>query len=156
MIGSPVLLTPGSRVRFAAAGALAAISCLSALVAPAARMVVAQGVAGCDVASDPGAIIQAQPGQPVVVAVPANRTTGYSWYLAQPPDPAVLQVAEAVYLPPAPANPPVAGQGGVSCWTFLAVGPGDTVAVFEYRRPFELSQPPANSLSFEVAVAPAQ
>jgi inhibitor of cysteine peptidase len=111
----------------------------------------------CDGAiSDPSQPIEVSVGQPVVIQLAANATTGYEWLLSLPPDPTVAQTVSAQYVAPQPSNPPIAGQGGEQCWVFLAVGAGDTTIGFDYRRPFELFAPPAQSVSFSVTVDPAE
>lgn len=141
-------------------GGMLTIGAFSAvLLGSAPRSVVAQMANGCDTPSDPSVAIEAHVGQPVTIALAANATTGYLWLLAQPPDPAVLQVQQAEYRAAAPAGSasgaPIVGRGGISCWTFLAVGPGETTAGFEYRRPFALDQPPGDSAGFDVVVDPS-
>ncbi len=134
----------------------AGVLCLALPGATAQRTAMAQLSNDCESASDPTVPIEARVGQPVTIALAANVTTGYLWLLAQPPDPTVVQVQQAEYRAPSPttspSGAPIVGQGGLSCWTFLAVGQGETTAGFEYRRPFALDEPPANSASFDLVV----
>ncbi|HEY7294136.1 MAG TPA: protease inhibitor I42 family protein [Dehalococcoidia bacterium] len=144
------------RSRLGRVCAFTVVCVLLALVArPAPRLVVAQMANGCDSPTDPSVPIEVRAGQAVTIALAGNATTGYSWLLAQPPDPAVLQVWQAMYIAPSD-NPTVLGQGGISCWMFWAAGSGETMAGFEYRRPFELDQAPANVASFYVIVDSGQ
>ncbi|HSI14798.1 MAG TPA: protease inhibitor I42 family protein, partial [Chthoniobacter sp.] len=56
----------------------------------------------------------------VTVTLEAAQADGYSWRLAEIPDPTVLKLASQDYTPPA------SGTGrGEEKWVFQAVGPGD-------------------------------
>jgi predicted secreted protein len=56
----------------------------------------------------------------ITVTLDAAQGAGYSWRLAEVPDPSVLKLVSQDYTPP--AN----GQGrGAAKWVFQAVGPGD-------------------------------
>src|SRR5581483_10140544 len=81
----------------------------------------AQGPASCPEASNPNEPLTVSVGEQFTIAVAANRTTGYSWQLAHPPDSSVVQPAGSSYVPPGVARP---GAEGKECWTFNAVGPG--------------------------------
>jgi len=133
-----------------------AVTSVALLAATAQRTAVAQMANACDSPSDPAVPIEVQIGQSLSIALAANATTGYLWLLSQPPDPAVVQVQQAEYhaaaLASSAGGSPIVGQGGISCWTFLAMGPGETTAGFEYRRPFALDQPAAGSASFAIIV----
>jgi|GEM_PF-6172056 len=143
----------GSSVGLAAVVALLAVVGTFALAgARATNVAMAQSSTGCSGAVDISQPIETTVGRPITIALPANATTGYEWFLSQPPDPSVAQVVSAVYIAPTPANPPVAGQGGVSCWTFVAVGPGQTEADFAYRRPFQLDETPPQTASVQIIV----
>jgi predicted secreted protein len=131
-----------------------AIATVCALTAPTPlRSALAQPSGSCDTASDPSVALEVSVGRPVVIAMDANRTTGYSWYMSQPPDPSVVQLFDATYQTPPPSSPP--GRGSLECWSFLAFGAGTTEVSFDYRRPFALDQPPANSLTYTIVVDPA-
>jgi predicted secreted protein len=131
------------------------MAAVCALTAPSPlRSAHAQPAGSCDTASDPNVALEVSVGRPVVIAMDANRTTGYTWYMSQPPDPSVVQLFDATYQTPPPGSPP--GRGSLKCWSFLAFGEGTTEVSFDYRRPFELDQPPANSLTYTIVVDPAQ
>jgi inhibitor of cysteine peptidase len=73
------------------------------------------------------------------VTLESNRTTGYSWQVAEI-DPTVLaQQGEAVYVQP-PASTP--GQGGSETFLFTAEDTGETTLQFAYQRPGETDVTP--------------
>jgi len=109
----------------------------------------AQGPASCPEASNPNEPLTVSVGEQFTIAVAANRTTGYSWQLAHPPDSSVVQPAGSSYVPPGVARP---GAEGKECWTFNAVGPGVTQIGLDYLRPWERGVAPARSLTFNVIV----
>lgn len=138
-----------------AATIVAAAFASFALFPRASRPARAQAL--CDgTLTDPTQTIEVTTGQPIVIQIAANATTGYEWLLSQPPDPGVAQTVSSQYIAPQPTDPPTVGQGGEQCWVFLGVGAGDTSVSFDYRRPFELDAPPAQSVAFAIAVDPAQ
>jgi predicted secreted protein len=56
----------------------------------------------------------------ITVTLEAAQASGYSWRLAEIPDPTVLKLVSQDYTPPA------SGEGrGEEKWVFQAVGPGD-------------------------------
>lgn len=138
-----------------AAGAALALAAAWTIVSGEPLPAVAH--AGCDGATitDPSQPIEATVGSLIALQQPANATTGYGWLMSGPPDPTIAQLASSTYLVPAQTNPPVVGRGGVQCWEFLAVGEGTTSATFDYRRPFALSDPNYQSVTFTLVVDPA-
>jgi inhibitor of cysteine peptidase len=93
--------------------------------------------------------IRAAPGQEFEIDLEANHTTGYSWSLAQPPDPSVVQVLGSDYTT---IGSPIPGGGGIEQWSFRAVAPGTARIELEYKRPFETGVPPAQRVTYEVIV----
>jgi len=108
-----------------------------------------QGSASCPETSNPNQPLDVNVGDQFTLALDANRTTGYSWQLAQPPDSSVVQLVGSSYVPPNVVRP---GAGGKECWTFDAVGAGVTQIELNYLRPWEHGVPPARSLTFSVVV----
>lgn len=89
-----------------------------------------------------------QAGDEFFVALPSNRTTGYTW--TQTIDDGKIAAYEGnVYQ--APANG-LAGQGGQQIFIYHANRSGTTAIHFSYARPFEPGQPPAKSAVFSVTV----
>ncbi len=81
--------------------------------------------------------------------LPANHTTGYSWRLATPLDPASLNLIGNVYHESTSGK---VGASGEEVWTFSAQAPGTVQLDFEYVRSFEKSAPPAKTAKFFVVV----
>jgi len=93
--------------------------------------------------------IETKVGDTFTIPLEANHTTGYSWRLAQPPDPAILKQAGEKY---EEDNSGGVGVGGVETWTFQAMAKGATTLVFEYARPFEKNVPPAKTSKFRITI----
>lgn len=102
------------------------------------------------VATDPAQTIVARVGQTFAIALRSNRTTGFSWQLAQPPSAAVQTVGSAYE---APASLP--GAGGQEIWLFRAASAGVASIVLRYVRPFEKgSAQMERALTFRVEIGP--
>jgi inhibitor of cysteine peptidase len=93
--------------------------------------------------------IESKVGDTFTIPLEANHTTGYSWHLAQPPDPAILKQVGEKY---EEDNSGSVGAGGVETWTFQAMAKGTTTLVFEYARPFEKKVPPAKTSKFRITI----
>jgi len=93
--------------------------------------------------------IETKAGDTFTIPLEANHTTGYSWRLAQPPDPAILKQLGEKY---EEDNSGGVGVGGVETWTFQAMAKGATTLVFEYARPFEKNVPPAKTSKFRITI----
>lgn len=92
-------------------------------------------------------------GQVLVVTLPSNPSTGYSWTISTAPDGAVLtQNGELTY---AATNPDVVmpGSGGTETVRFTATAAGTTTIVLDYRRPWETDVPPVDTVTLDVTVA---
>ena len=85
-------------------------------------------------------------GQTLSVTLPSNPTTGYSWIIASKPD--FLELSgEEDYVP---AQPQMAGSGGMSTWKFLVKAPGTGTLRFAYRRPWEHNVAPAETVEYNL------
>ena len=93
--------------------------------------------------------IESRVGDTFIIPLEANHTTGYSWRLAQPPDPAILKQLSEKY---EENNSGTIGAVGTETWTFQAMAKGTTALVFEYVRPFEKNAPPAKTSKFKVII----
>ena len=58
---------------------------------------------------------------PIVLVLPSNATTGYSWKLSARPRSAVVRLVSHRYVAPKTTRP---GAGGKEIWRFTAVGKG--------------------------------
>ncbi|HEY2109806.1 MAG TPA: protease inhibitor I42 family protein [Candidatus Acidoferrales bacterium] len=93
--------------------------------------------------------LEAKVGDTFTIPLEANHTTGYSWRLAQPLDPAILKQLSEKY---GEDNSGRMGAGGVETWTFQAMAKGVTTLVFEYARPFDKNVPPAKTSKFKITI----
>ncbi len=93
--------------------------------------------------------IESKVGDTFTIPLEANHTTGYSWRLAQPPDPAILKQLGEKY---EEDNSGSIGAGGQEIWTFQAMAKGDTTLVFEYARRFEKGPAPARTSKFRIII----
>lgn len=97
----------------------------------------------------PTVTLQAKAGEQFTFRLDSNRTTGYSWRLARPPDERLVTLVGSIYEPPAT---PLIGAGGREAWTFKAVAKGRTAIMLEYVRPFEPNSPPARVQTLDVVI----
>ena len=91
-------------------------------------------------------------GKEFSITLPANHTTGYSWRLASPPDPALLQQVSNVYNERRSEDSNAVGVPGEEVWTFTAGTQGSVPLVFEYARPFEKDAKPVKTSKFLVVI----
>jgi len=92
-------------------------------------------------------------GDTLVVTLPANPSTGYSWALTSAPAAAVLAApGEPAYTPDRTGGAPMPGAGGKATFRFAAVGAGSTRVVLAYRRGWETGVPPVETVTVEVTV----
>ncbi|WP_280240447.1 protease inhibitor I42 family protein [Nocardia abscessus] len=87
-------------------------------------------------------------GQRLIVALPANPSTGYSWSIAKV-DAAVVKLDGEADFEPDPVAP---GAGGTSVWTFVGAAAGATALTMEYTRPWEQGLEPARTFSLTIEV----
>jgi inhibitor of cysteine peptidase len=100
--------------------------------------------------SNSGAALDVDRGTTLVVRLPANPSTGYSWSLVTSGG-SVLSQGEPTLVPDAPADERV-GAGGTESWSFTAQSRGEQELRFEYRRAWERDTPPAKSLKYSIRV----
>jgi inhibitor of cysteine peptidase len=93
--------------------------------------------------------IRALAGKEFSITLPANHTTGYSWRLATPLDPATLNLIGNVYHESTSGK---VGASGEEVWTFSAQTQGTAQLNFEYVRSFEKTAPPAKTAKFSVVI----
>lgn len=79
----------------------------------------------------------------VIIRLPSNASTGYSWRVTSPSSPLLrLQRQHYITPTPIPGKPPLVGAPGTMEFTFLAVGMGTTQLRLAYQRPWEKMKPP--------------
>ncbi len=85
----------------------------------------------------------------LVVELPSNQTTGYSWQVGGPIDDKVLVHEETRYVRPGTNR---IGAGGTEQLQFRAIGDGKTEVRLDYARPWERSAAPAKVFIIQVSV----
>lgn len=101
--------------------------------------------------SDDGTTVQLANGGTLIVALPSNPTTGYSWSVSESSG-AQLQLQGEPAFVPAGSTTPVLGAGGTEVFTFKAVDDGKADLKLEYRRPFEPNAAPEKTFSASVEI----
>lgn len=87
-----------------------------------------------------GTELQLVPGQRLLVKLPSNPSTGYSWGMQRIDESTLLQDGDPGYeQDPGPSMP---GKGGTATWAFRAVQPGISTLEMVYARPWE---PPSDA-----------
>jgi len=126
-----------------------AVPRLSALLAV---VLVLAGIAGCaakKVYREGTPAISGRAGELIIVELPSNPTTGYSWMLVAQPDPTVATLMDTDY-EVSPSS--TLGQGGGhQRWTFRLVAAGSTSITFGYGRTWE-NAPAQKATTFTIAV----
>jgi inhibitor of cysteine peptidase len=99
---------------------------------------------------DDGSRISVTQGDRIVVKLPANVTTGYSWSIAENDPSILLPAGSARYEPPSRPEP---GAPGVQIFELRVLGGGTAWLQLVYRRPFEKDVPPARTWNAFVSSA---
>jgi inhibitor of cysteine peptidase len=99
-----------------------------------------------------GKAVQMQVGQDLVVSLPSNPSTGYTWQV-DTIDPTVLQlVGGAEYQSLGPISTPRPGAGGIESFRFEAIGLGQAPLRLTYSRSFTADEEPAEIFFLQVIV----
>ena len=101
--------------------------------------------------ADNGKPVSLSTGQTLVVTLPSNRTTGFSWSVTQNGAPQLAQQGEPEYATEAAGTGRV-GAGGTDTFRFNAAQAGAGTLTLEYSRPFEQGQQPAQTFTVPVTV----
>jgi predicted secreted protein len=125
----------------------ARVSSVAAAAAPRAAEIAASS-GGFDVA---GGVeeIRVLAGKQFSITLAANRTTGYAWRLATPPDPVMLKQISNDYHA---ADSGALGAPGEEVWTFESIVQGTVQLNFEYVRPFEKNAKPVKTAKYSVVI----
>lgn len=99
--------------------------------------------------SDPAKPVNVKLGDKFTISLESNRTTGYTWQLAEQPDRKMLQFRGTKYIT---GDTKTVGAGGFEKWVFTAAKKGRTTLSFNYRRPWENAVPPAKKAVFYVTI----
>jgi inhibitor of cysteine peptidase len=101
--------------------------------------------------ADNGKTVNLAVGKSVVIRLPGNPTTGYSWRTAKVTGQSVAAVGEPKYQADAHA-PGIVGVGGTYTFTFKAAKQGKAEVNLEYVRPWEKGIAPIKTFSATVEV----
>ena len=125
----------------------ARVSSVAAAAAPRAAEIAASS-GGFDVA---GGVeeIRVLAGKQFSITLAANRTTGYAWRLATPPDPVMLKQISNDYHA---ADSGALGAPGEEVWTFESIVQGTVQLNFEYVRPFEKNAKSVKTAKYSVVI----
>jgi predicted secreted protein len=88
-------------------------------------------------------------GKQFSITLNANHTTGYSWRLAKPLDPAMLKQIGNEYHA---ATSDAVGAPGEEVWTFESVAAGNVELDFEYVRPFEKDAKSVKTAKYSIVI----
>ncbi|MEO7913174.1 MAG: protease inhibitor I42 family protein [Roseiflexaceae bacterium] len=99
--------------------------------------------------ADKGKPVALKIGEPLVITLDSNPSTGYSWQPSSMERTILQQQGEPEYTPPAQ---PLPGAGGQHSFTFVAVGAGRSTVTLVYKRSFEPNVAPAQTFTVQVTV----
>jgi inhibitor of cysteine peptidase len=99
---------------------------------------------------DKDAKIELAKGDKLLVKLPANPTTGFTWMIAKEAD--KLKSAGKPDYEPADKDKKVVGGGGTQIFTFTAQAAGEVEMELQYKRPFEKDKEPAKTYKFKVTI----
>ena len=98
---------------------------------------------------DNGKAIELASGAMLIVQLPSNPSTGYSW--SAQGDTSPLKLVKSNQVEQKQSSQRV-GAPGIQVLQFKATGPGTTTLDLAYRRPWEKDVPPAKAFSVKVTV----
>jgi inhibitor of cysteine peptidase len=96
-----------------------------------------------------GQAVDVRVGQPVVLSLPENATTGYRWAIDHL-DSSLVQASETAARYPSTA----AGSGGRVEWEFVAKAPGNTEIALKQWRPWEGDRSVVERFRVQLRIAP--
>ena len=100
---------------------------------------------------DDGQTLDLAKGQDLMIKLPANPSTGYTWVVLSMPS-VVESVGEPAFASKAPEGSAIAGAGGTMTLTFRAVDAGAGKLDLGYMRPWETDVAPEKSYSLNLSV----
>ena len=100
-------------------------------------------------AADNGKQVAVNAGEQLVVTLPGNPSTGYSWEAKSLDAGLLQQVGEAKFKSD---STNLVGSGGNLTLTFRALKPGTTVLTLVYHRPWETDVEPVDIFSVTVTI----
>ena len=101
--------------------------------------------------NDNGKIINLNTSDIMVVRLPSNPSTGYTWEVQDLDDSVLEQLGDAEF-ESVDTAPNLVGAGGTLVMTFRAIAPGTVVLTLVYHRPWEVDVLPIQTFSVTVTV----
>ena len=105
--------------------------------------------------ADSGRNLMLRCGEMLVVELPSNPTTGYSWRVLPFQPGLLVQRGEASY-ESNPSSKGLVGAGGRETWKFQAVGNGSLKLTFFYARAWEKDVKPVRMIEWPVTIIPRE
>lgn len=96
-----------------------------------------------------GRSVELAVGQRLIITLPANPSTGYTWEVADGAAPVLELVGEPEFTSD---NPSLVGSGGTLRLEFRAAQAGTTTLVLVYHRPWETDVEPLDTFRLTVTV----
>ncbi len=96
-----------------------------------------------------GKIIETTVGKSFTITLDSNPTTGYKWQIARQMDTGPVELIGSKYIPPETG---LTGAPGKEEWHFKAIKEGRATISFDYLRPWEEDELPAQTKSFVVTI----
>ncbi len=104
--------------------------------------------------TDKGKALYVRKGDLVVVTLPANPSTGFSWSVALSKAGFLTQSGDPIFkATPSTSNTPIVGAGGTDTWTFQASQPGVVGLTFGYARTLDGKRTPVAVFAWPVIIA---
>jgi inhibitor of cysteine peptidase len=100
---------------------------------------------------DKDAKVELAKGDKLLVKLPANPTTGFTWVVASGESDTLKANGKPTY-ERADKDKKAVGGGGTQTFTFDAGSAGEVEIVLHYKRPFEKDKEPAKTYKFKVVV----
>jgi len=88
-------------------------------------------------------------GKSFTITLDSNPTTGYQWQITRQLDTGLLKLVDSKYIAPKTG---LVGAPGKEEWTFKATRAGKAIISFDYVRPWEKDEMPAQSDSFIIII----
>ena len=126
---------------------LTSVIFLAACAAPTPTPVVDPAGSTMPAITDPSQPIMVNAGEPFMIVVESNPSTGYHWELVGD-----LTGVEFVSREYTPSEPVLTGSGGVDVWAFKAVSTGETQITLGSYPPGVDGGEPEQSVTFSVEV----
>lgn len=99
--------------------------------------------------SDAQVPIEVSKGEWFRIELPSNPTTGYGWEFGTPIDSDYLSLMKSYFTG---SDSQLVGAGGAQVWVFQTLRTGTTSVQLEYKHPWEIAEPPEETVTFTVII----